>query len=127
MAEAKRNSRRTKRSRDRVISFNSSIPEKTAKREVRLSNQESWANSERKKHESVFARRDIQFIRGPDLQMEKRFSKTETRKRDGYVPCPNHPLLSRLMEKSGLTGAPRSREEDHPSVRSKGILSCATS
>ena len=61
--EARRNSRWTKHSRDRVISFNSSIPEKSAKREVRLSNQETKANSERKRQESVFTRRDVQFVR----------------------------------------------------------------
>ena len=58
-AEAKRTGRRTKCSRYRVLSFNSTIPEKTAKREDRISNHESWTNSERKKQESVFTRRDV--------------------------------------------------------------------
>ena len=90
-----------KRSRNRTISFNSSIPEKSAKREVKLSNQETMAYSrkaeiDRKRQESVFTRRDVQFVRGPDLQMEKRFSKTETRKREGLAPVSNPPTKEQL-------------------------------
>ena len=90
-AEAKRNGRRTKRSRDRVLSFNSTIPEKTARRDDRTSNHES-------RKESVFVRRDVQFIRGPDLQMEDRFSRTEARKRDGYAPVTKPPTEEQTNE-----------------------------
>ena len=70
-AEAGRTSRRMKRSRQRTISYNSSVPENFAKKEVpRLSDQETnfrKAEFDRKRQESVFNRRDVQFVRGPDL------------------------------------------------------------
>ena len=102
-AEARRNSRRKKPSRNRTISFNSStIPEETARREVRLSNQESQATSEKagsnvpRKENNVFTSRDVKFVRGPDLQMERSFSKNETRRREGLAPVSKPPTEEQL-------------------------------
>ena len=65
------------------------MPAKTAKKEApRLSNQElsyQKADDDRKRKD-VFINRNVQFIRGPDLRMEGRFSVAEARQREGLAP-----------------------------------------
>ena len=73
----------------RTTSWNSTIPAKSAKKEEpRLSNEElSYRKAEEdKRKKDVFVTRKVQFNRGPDLCMERRFSVAEARKREGLAP-----------------------------------------
>ena len=73
----------------RTISWNSSVPAKSAKKEdPRLSNEElSYRKAEEdRKRRDVFTNRRVQFNRGPDLRMEGQFSVAEARQREGLAP-----------------------------------------